>query len=132
MIRGIDSLLLGQKPWGLYTCEAVTVTYILPYVRNVTIVHNYHEKGSAPPYLDGSTCWTNASSTFTTAISQIPVMWPTSHVRHYSSMEYFQEPAPVTTENSDKDSPMRDRSPSPAAPAVLLIQLEAHEQLSPP
>ena len=25
--------------------------------------HNYHELGSAPPYLDGSTCWTNLSST---------------------------------------------------------------------
>jgi len=25
--------------------------------------HNYHELGSVPPYLDGSTCWTNASST---------------------------------------------------------------------
>jgi len=29
--------------------------------------HNYHELGSAPPYLDGSTCWTNASSTTPTA-----------------------------------------------------------------
>jgi len=47
-------------------------------------------------------------------------------------MEYFQEPMPVTTDNSDKDSPMRDRSPSPATPAVPLIQLEAHEQPSPP
>ena len=71
-------------------------------------------------------------SSFMTAIPQIPVMWPTSHACHYSSMEYFQEPTPVTTENSDKDSPMRDRSPSPAAPAVPLIQLEAHEQPSPP
>ena len=26
MIQGIDSVLLGRKPWGLYTCEAVTVT----------------------------------------------------------------------------------------------------------
>jgi len=67
-----------------------------------------------------------------TAISQIPVMWPTSHARHYSSMKYFQEPAPVTTKNSDKDSPIRDHSPSPAAPAVPLIQLETHEQPSPP
>jgi len=71
-------------------------------------------------------------SSFTTAIPQIPVTWPTSHVHHYLSMEYFQEPAPVTTETSDKDSPMRDHSPSPAAPAVPLIQLEAHEQPSPP
>ena len=71
-------------------------------------------------------------SSFTTAIPQIPVTWPTSHAHHYSSMEYFQEPAPVTTDNSNKDSPMRDRSPSPAAPAVPLIQLEAHEQPLPP
>jgi len=71
-------------------------------------------------------------SSFTTAIPQIPVTWPTSHARHYLSMEYFQEPAPVTTDNSDKDSPIRDRSPSPTTPAVLLIQLEAHEQPSPP
>ena len=71
-------------------------------------------------------------SLFTTAIPQIPVMWPTSHTHYYSSMEYFQEPALATTKNSDKDSPMRDRSPSPAAPAVPLIQLEAHEQPSLP
>jgi len=25
--------------------------------------HNYHKLGSVPPYLDGSMCWTNASST---------------------------------------------------------------------
>jgi len=25
--------------------------------------HNYHELGSVPPYLDGSMCWTNVSST---------------------------------------------------------------------
>jgi len=45
------------------------VTCILPYVCNVTIVHNYHEMGSAPLYLDGSMCWTNASSTITCGAS---------------------------------------------------------------
>ena len=34
----------------------------------MTIVHNYHEKGSVPPYLDGSTCWTNASSTMLSSL----------------------------------------------------------------
>ena len=64
-------------------------------------------------------------------IPQIPIIWPTSYACHYLSMEYFQEPAPATTDNSDEDSPIRDYSPSSAAPAVPLIQLEAHKQLSP-
>ena len=41
----------------------MTVTCILPYVHMWPMYYNYHELGSAPPYLDGSTCWTNASST---------------------------------------------------------------------
>jgi len=35
--------------------------------------HNYHELGSAPPYLDGSTCWTNASSTPTPFVHPAPL-----------------------------------------------------------
>jgi len=65
MIWRIDSILLGWKPWGLYTCEAVTMMCILPYVHMWPMYHNYHKLGSAPPYLDGSMCWTNASSTTT-------------------------------------------------------------------
>jgi len=72
---------------------------------------------------------------FTTAIPEIPITWPTSHTRQHSSMEYFEDPAPVVSDNSDEDSPMRTRSPSPAvkpsgSPAVVV--LEAHEQPSLP
>ena len=61
-------------------------------------------------------------SSFVTTIPEIPITWPTSHTHQYLSMEYLIDPAPVISNNSDKDSPMRDCSPSPAAP---LIQLEA-------
>ena len=71
MIRGIDSVLLGRKPWGLYTCEAVTVMCILPYVHMWPMYHNYHKLGSAPPYLDGSMCWTNVSSTLMKVRSEL-------------------------------------------------------------
>jgi len=72
---------------------------------------------------------------FATAIPEIPITWPTRHTRQYSSMEYLTDPAPVVSDNSDEDSPMRTRSPSPAvelssSPAVVV--LEAHEQPSPP
>jgi len=72
---------------------------------------------------------------FTTAIPEIPITWPTRHTRQYSSMEYLVDPAPVVSNNSDEDSPMRTRSPSPAvepsgSPAVVV--LEAHEQPSLP
>jgi len=74
-------------------------------------------------------------SSFTTAIPEIPIMWPTGHTRQHSSMEYFEDPAPVISDNSDEDSPIRTRSPSPAvepsgSPAVVV--LEAHKQPSPP
>jgi len=72
---------------------------------------------------------------FTTAIPEIPITWPTRHTHQYSSMEYLADPAPVVSDSSDEDSPMRTRSPSPAvelssSPAVVV--LEAHEQPSPP
>jgi len=72
---------------------------------------------------------------FTTAIPEIPIMWPTRHTRQYSSMEHLVDPAPVVSNNSNEDSPMRTRSPSPAvepsgSPAVVV--LEAHEQPSLP
>jgi len=74
-------------------------------------------------------------SSFTTAIPEILITWPTRHTRQYSSMEYLTDPAPVVSNNSDEDSPMRTRSPSPAvelssSPADVV--LEAHEQPSPP
>ena len=51
-------------------------------------------------------------SSFMAAIPQILITWPTSHICHYLSMEHFTEPALATTDSSDKDSPMRDCSPS--------------------
>jgi len=71
---------------------------------------------------------------FTTAIPEIPITWPTSHTHQYESAEYLEDPAPVVSDNSDEDSPMRTRSPSPAvepsgSPAIVI--LEAHEQPSP-
>jgi len=70
---------------------------------------------------------------FATAIPEIPIMWPTRHTHQYESAEYSEDPAPVVSDNSDEDSPMRTRSPSPAvepsgSPAVVI--LEAHEQPS--
>jgi len=61
-------------------------------------------------------------------------MWPTSHTHQYSSMEYLVDPAPVVSDNSNKDSPMRTHSPSPAAEpsGSPVVFLEAHKQPSPP
>ena len=71
---------------------------------------------------------------FTTAIPEILITWPTSHAHHYLSMEYFQDPALVATDNSDKDSPMRDQSPSPVVKpsSSPVVFLEAHKQPPPP
>jgi len=67
---------------------------------------------------------------FTTAIPEIPITWPTSHTCHYSSMEYLTDPAPVVSNNSNEDSPMRTRSPSPAVEpsSSAVVFLEAHKQ----
>jgi len=80
-------------------------------------------------------------TSFSQAIPAIPITWPI-HMRQHSSMEYFIEPAPMTTDpatDSDGDSPMRDRSPSPThAPyqprpsGSNIYELEANEQPSPP
>jgi len=80
-------------------------------------------------------------TTFSQAIPAIPITWPT-HTRHHSSMEYFTEPAPVITDpapDSNGDSPMRDRSPSPPHTPYQprpsgsnVYELEAREQPSPP
>jgi len=80
-------------------------------------------------------------ATFSQAIPVIPITWPT-HTRQHSSMEYFTEPAPVITDpasDSDGDSPMRDRSPSPPhmpyqprPSGSNVYELEANEQPSPP
>jgi len=78
---------------------------------------------------------------FSQAIPAIPITWPT-HMRQHSSMEYFEEPTPMTTDpatDSDGDSPMRDRSPSPPHAAYQprpsgsnVYELEANKQPSPP
>jgi len=80
-------------------------------------------------------------TSFSQAIPAIPITWPI-HTRHHSSMEYFVEPTPITTDpatDSDGDSPMRDRSPSPPhAPyqprpsGSNVYELEANKQPSPP
>jgi len=80
-------------------------------------------------------------ATFSQAIPAIPITWPT-HTHHHSSMEHFIEPAPVITDpatNSDEDSPMRDRSPSPPHTPYQprpsgsnVYELEANKQPSPP
>ena len=108
-LEGTSCCNLGARPTKFsYPPETPsTVTITLP------------PTATAAPLLQPST--PVIPSSFTTAIPQIPVTWPTSHACHYSSMEYFQEPAPVNTENSDKNSSMRDHSPSPIAPAVPLI-----------
>jgi len=98
---------------------------IIPTPSSVTITLPTNVQPTAPVILPS----------FTTAIPEIPIMWPTSHTRQHSSMEYFEDPAPVVSDNSDEDSPIRTRSPSPAvelssSPAVVV--LEAHKQPSPP
>jgi len=80
-------------------------------------------------------------TSFSQAIPAIPITWPT-HTCQHSSMEYFTEPAPMTTNpatDSDGDSPMRDRSPSPPhvpyqprPSGSNVYELEANEQPSPP
>jgi len=80
-------------------------------------------------------------TTFSQAIPAIPITWPT-HTRQHSSMEHFTEPAPMITDpatDSDGDSPMRDRSPSPPHTPYQprpsgsnVYELEANEQPSPP
>jgi len=80
-------------------------------------------------------------ATFSQAIQAIPITWPT-HTRQHSSMEHFTEPTPITTDpatDSDGDSPMRDRSPSPTHTPYQprpsgsnVYELEANEQPSPP
>jgi len=69
-----------------------------------------------------------------TAIPEIPIMWPTSHTHQYSSMEYLVDPAPVISDNSNKDSPMRTHSPSPVVEpsSSPFVTLEACKQPSPP
>jgi len=73
-------------------------------------------------------------TSFATAIPEILIMWPTSYMRHYSSMEYLTDPAPVVSDNSDKDSPIRTCSPSPAVEpsSSPVVFLEAHKQPLPP
>jgi len=80
-------------------------------------------------------------ATFSQAIPAIPITRPT-HMCQHSSMEYFTEPAPMITDpapDSDGDSPMRDRSPSPPhmpyqprPSGSNVYELEANEQPSPP
>ena len=69
-------------------------------------------------------------SSFTTAIPEIPITWPTSHTYQYSSMEYLVDPTPVISNNSDEDSPMRTHSPSPVVKpsSSPVITLGACEQ----
>jgi len=119
-LEGTSCYDLGARPTNFSYPPEIPSTVTITLPPSATIVPLPQPSAPVIPF------------SFMTAISQIPVMWPTSHTCHYSSMEYFQEPAPVTTENSSEDSPMRDCSPSPAAPAVPLIQLETHEQLSLP
>jgi len=71
---------------------------------------------------------------FTTTIPQILIMWPTSHTCQYSSIEYLTDPTPVISDNSNKDSPMRDHSPSPTVElsGSPVVFLEAHKQPLPP
>jgi len=80
-------------------------------------------------------------TTFSQAIPAILITWPT-HTRHHSSMEHFTEPTPMITNpaaDSNGDSPMRDRSPSPPHTPYQprpsgsnVYELEANEQPSPP
>jgi len=73
-------------------------------------------------------------SSFTTAIPEIPIMWPTSHICQYSSMEYLVDPAPVVSDNSNEDSSIRTHSPSPVVEpsGSPVFTLGACEQPPPP
>jgi len=98
---------------------------IIPTPSSVTITLPANIQPTAPVILPS----------FTTAIPEILITWPTSHTRQHLSMEYFKDPVPVMSDNSNEDSPMRTRSPSLAvepssSPAVVI--LEAHKQPSPP
>jgi len=95
----------------------------------------------APPLIPPRACTPTLPTTFNQAIPAIPITWPT-HTRHHSSMEYFTEPTSVITDpttESDGDSPMRDRSPSPPhvpyqprPSGSNVYQLETNKQPSPP
>jgi len=94
-----------------------------------------------PPSVLPRACTPTLPTTFSQAITAIPITWPT-HTRQCSSMEYFTEPTPMIegpAPDSDGDSPMRDRSPSPAHTPYQprpsgsnVYELEANEQPSPP
>jgi len=94
-----------------------------------------------PQLMPPRACTPSLPTTFTQAIQTLPITWPT-HTHHHSSMELFTEPiAPATdpATESDGDSPMRDRSPSPVhtpyqprPSGSKTYELEANEQPSPP
>jgi len=94
-----------------------------------------------PPLIPSRARTPMLPTTFSQAIPVILITWPI-HTCHHSSMEYFVEPAPVITDpasESDGDSPMRDRSPSPPhmpyqprPSGSNVYELEASEQPSPP
>jgi len=70
-------------------------------------------------------------SSFATAIPEIPITWPISHTHQDVPTKYPEDPVSVLSDNSNKDSPMRTRSPSPiAGPSNLpeMVTLEAHKQ----
>jgi len=126
--------------FSFYSLPQTTSGPVIPPTPTTQIPQNISQP-IIPPSIPPRACTPTLPTTFSQAIPAIPIMWPT-HTRHHSSMEYFTEPAPMITDpatDSDGDSPMRDRSPSPPHTPYQprpsgsnTYELEANKQPSPP
>jgi len=128
MIRPICSINHLDKDAGCYDLGSGPTNFSYPPSTNtpsaVTITLPVTVQPSTPVI----------PPSFATAIPEIPITWPTSHMHHYLSMEYLTDPIPVISDNSDEDSPMRTHSSSPAVKpsGSPVVFLEAYKQLLPP
>jgi len=126
--------------FSFYSLPQTTSGPVAPSAPTTQIPQNISQP-VIPPSMPPRARTPTLPTTFSQAIPAIPITWPT-HTRQHSSMEYFTEPAPVITDpatDSDGDSPIRDRSPSPPhmpyqprPSGSNVYKLEANEQPSPP
>jgi len=136
----VQVICYNPPSFSFYSLPQATSGPVVPPTPTTQIPQNISQP-IAPPSIPPRARTPMLPTTFSQAIPAILITWPT-HMRHHSSMEYFTEPAPVITDpatDSDGDSPMRDRSPSPPhmpyqprPSGSNVYELEANEQPSPP
>jgi len=134
------SLCYNPPSFSFYSLPQATSGPVAPPTPTTQIPQNISQP-VIPPSIPPRARTPMLPTTFSQAIPAIPIMWPT-HMRHHSSMEHFTEPTPVITDpapDSNGDSPMRDRSPSPPHTPYQprpsgsnIYELEANKQPSPP